>query len=123
MTELDEALRAIQEHDGVERLLLVGGDGLLIRDAGGREGVAAPAFSTERVAAMVPGLAGACAALSRATGQGPFATAVLEFAAGVVVVAPLSPEILLAVVLRQGVGFAPLLRRLRHDRDRIAGLL
>jgi predicted regulator of Ras-like GTPase activity (Roadblock/LC7/MglB family) len=118
MTELDEALRALQEHDGVEHLLLVGRDGLLIRDAG-----AAAGFAAETTAAMVPGLSSACASLTRATGQGPFVTAVLEFAAGVVVVAPLSPEVLLAVVLRAGVGFAPLLRTLRRDRDRIAGLL
>ena len=33
MTQLDEALREVQEHEGVEHLLLVGLDGLLIRDA------------------------------------------------------------------------------------------
>jgi predicted regulator of Ras-like GTPase activity (Roadblock/LC7/MglB family) len=118
MTELDDALRALQAHDGVEHLLLVGWDGLLIRDAGERTG-----FATETAAAMIPGLASACASLTRATGQGPFVTAALEFAAGVVVIAPLSAEVLLAVVLRQGVGFAPLLRTLRRDRERIAGLL
>ena len=118
MTQLDEALAALREHEGVEHLLLVGRDGLLIRDAGAPGG-----FAAETVAAMVPGLASACAALARATAQGPFTTAVLEFAAGVVVVAPLSGEVLLAVVLRQGVGFAPLLRTLRRDRERIAGLL
>ena len=118
MTELDQALRALQAHDGVEQLLLVGRDGLLIRDAGARPGLA-----TDTAAAMLPGLASACEALARATGQGAFTTAALEFASGVVVVAPLSPEILLAVVLRAGVGFAPLLRTLRRDRERIAGLL
>ena len=117
MNQLDEALGSLREHEGVEHLLLVGRDGLLIRDAGGA------GFAAETVAAMVPGLASACAALTRATAQGPFTTAVLEFAAGVVVVAPLSGEVLLAVVLRPGVGFAPLLRTLRRDRDRIAGLL
>ena len=118
MTELDEALRALQEHDGVEHLLLVGRDGLLIRDAGDRAD-----FPVETAAAMIPGLASACGALGRATGQGAFTTAALEFASGVVVVAPLSSEVLLAVVLRPGVGFAPLLRTLRRDRDRLAGLL
>ena len=118
MTQLDEALSAVREHEGVEHLLLVGRDGLLIRDA-----IASADFAAETVAAMIPGLAGACAALTRATGQGAFSTAVLEFASGVVVIAPLSPEVLLAAVLRQGVGFAPLLRTLRRDRDRLAGLL
>ena len=118
MIQLDEALRGLQEHEGVEHLLLVGRDGLLIRGTGAAQGSAA-----ETVAAMVPGVASACAALTRATGQGPFVTAALEFAAGVVVIAPLSPEVLLAVVLRPGIGFAPLLRTLRRDRDHLAGLL
>jgi predicted regulator of Ras-like GTPase activity (Roadblock/LC7/MglB family) len=118
MTQLDDALRGIREHEGVEHLLLVGRDGLLIRDAGERSGIAA-----ETVAAMIPGLANACSALTRATEQGPFTTAVLEFASGVVVIAPLSAEVLLAVVLRAGVGFAALLRTLRRERDHLAGLL
>ena len=118
MTQLDDALRGIREHDGVEHLLLVGRDGLLIRDSGERDG-----FPAETVAAMIPGLASASSALSRATEQGAFATAVLEFASGVVVVAPLSSEVLLAVVLRAGVGFAALLRTLRRERDHLAALL
>jgi hypothetical protein len=72
---------------------------------------------------MIPGLASACTALTRATDQGPFHTAVLEFASGVVVIAPLSSEVLLGVVLRSGVGFAALLRTLRRERDQIARLL
>jgi predicted regulator of Ras-like GTPase activity (Roadblock/LC7/MglB family) len=118
MTQLDDALRGIREHEGVEHLLLVGRDGLLIREAG-----ESSAFAAETVAAMIPGLASACSALSRATEQGPFTTAVLEFASGVVVIAPLSAEVLLAVVLRAGVGFAALLRTLRRERDHLAGLL
>jgi predicted regulator of Ras-like GTPase activity (Roadblock/LC7/MglB family) len=118
MTQLDEALRRLKEHDGVERLLLVGRDGLLVREAG--DGAA---LDAETVAAMIPGLAGACTALTRATGQGAFSTAVLEFAAGVVVIAPLSDDALIAVLLRPAVGFAPLLRALRTERDRLASLL
>lgn len=118
MIRLDDALAGIQSHEGVEHLLLVGRDGLLIRDAGTADG-----FAAETVAAMIPGLATACTALSRATEQGAFTTAVLEFSAGVVVIAPLSSEVLVAAVLRGGVGFAPLLRTLRRERDNLAGLL
>jgi predicted regulator of Ras-like GTPase activity (Roadblock/LC7/MglB family) len=118
MTQLDEALRRLKEHDGVEHLLLVGRDGLLVRELRG-----AAAMEAETAAAMIPGLASACDALTRATGQGAFTTAVLEFGAGVVVIAPLSDDALIAVVLRPGVGFAPLLRALRTERDRLARLL
>ena len=118
MTDLDDALRRLQGYDGVERVLLLGRDGLLIRQSGHRE-----PFDAETVSAMVPGLSTACAALGRASGRGDFATAVIEFTAGIVIVAPLPKDLLVAVVLRSGVGFAPLLRVLRGERDALAGLL
>jgi predicted regulator of Ras-like GTPase activity (Roadblock/LC7/MglB family) len=118
MTQFDQALSELREHDGVEHLLVLGGDGLLIRHLG-----EASALAVERVAAMIPGVQAACAALGRAAGQGEFGTAVLEYRQGVAIVAPLSADVLLGVLLRAGVGFAPLLRTLRLERERLAGLL
>ncbi len=48
---------------------------------------------------------------------------VARFEGGVAVVDVLSPELLLAVLLRDGVGFASLLRDLSRDRDRLATLV
>jgi hypothetical protein len=41
----------------------------------------------------------------------------------VVIVTSLPPELLLALILRPGVGFAPLLRELGQERTRLAGLV
>jgi predicted regulator of Ras-like GTPase activity (Roadblock/LC7/MglB family) len=117
MTELDTTLQGLREQEGVEHLVLLGRDGLVVRHAG-----TGPA-DEETVAARVPGLAAACEALGRASLQGHFSTAVIEFDRGVVVVASLSSDLLLAILIRPGVGFASLLRRLRRDRLRLIELL
>lgn len=114
MPQLDEALARLRAHDGVEHVVLLGRDGLVIRHQGARPGI------EEAVAAMAPSLASGCDALGRASEAGPLATAVLEFERGVAVVLPLSAELLLAVLLRPQVAFAPLLRELRRERARIA---
>lgn len=118
MSALDQALARLQAHDGVEHLLLLGRDGLLIRHLG-----VGSAADAETVAAMVPGLVSAGAQLGRAAGQGDLATAVLEFAGGVAIVVALSRDLLIALTLRPGIGFAPLLREVRGERDRLASLL
>ena len=116
-SELDRVMRRLADHPGVEQLVLLGADGLTIeqtpRDAPG----------AETVAARVPGLAAAAAALGRAVGSGDFTTAVLEFGSGVAIIAQLPEDLLLAAVLRSGVGFAPFLKEVRRERDRLVELL
>lgn len=118
MNPLDEALSGLMRHDGVEHLLLLGNDGLLIRHLGD-----AGSLEPETAAAMIPGIVATTGALGRSTGAGELATAVLQLRSAVVVVAPLSSEVLLAAFLRSGVGFADLLRRLRDERDGLARFL
>lgn len=118
MTELDDALARLMAHEGVDHIFLVGHDGLLVRRHGEGAGLDA-----DRLAAMTPELATACSALGTAAQRGAFRTAVLEFDAGVALVAALSPEVLIGVLLRSGVGFAPLLRSLRRERDELARLI
>jgi CheY-like chemotaxis protein len=72
----------------------------------------AEAIDGETVAAMAPGVVAACTAFARAAGRGAFATAVLELADAVAIVTSLPPDLLLAIVLRPRVGFAPLLAEL-----------
>jgi predicted regulator of Ras-like GTPase activity (Roadblock/LC7/MglB family) len=117
MTELDTALEGLRAHEGVEHLILLGRDGLVVRHAG------SGSADEETIAARVPGLAAACEALGRAGAQGRFSTAVIEFDHGVAVVASLSSDLLLSIQIRPGVGFATLLRRLRQDRLRLIELL
>lgn len=118
MNQLDEALTRLMAHDGVERILLVDRDGLLIRHLGDPS-----PFAVDAVAAMIPGLTRAGAALGRAAEKGGLSTLVVELAAGVAVVAALSNDLFLGVFVGPGVGFAPLLRDLRGERDLLARLL
>lgn len=118
MTELDAALQSVQNHDGVEHVLLVGIDGLLVRHVGGGSPI-----EPDRVAAMVPGVVTASGSFGHAAGGGDPHTAVLELAHRVAVLTPLSDELLLAVLVRPGVGFSSLLRDVRRNRSRLAALI
>ena len=117
MSELDQALDRIRSHDGVEHVLVLGRDGLLIQHAGLRE------LDADTVSAMVPGVAQAAAALGGAAGLGQASTVVVRLDDGVAVVQGLSDEVLLAVLLRGNVGFAPLLRELGEGRPSLAALV
>lgn len=117
MSELDRALSALRSHEGVEHVLVLGRDGLLIRHAGDGP------LDAETVSAMVPGIASAAGGLAGAAGQGGVSTVVMRFDRGVAVVDVLSPDLLLAVLLRDGVGFAPLLRDLGRERERLSTLV
>lgn len=117
MSELDAALDALRAHPGVEHVLMLGRDGLLIRHSG--DGT----LDAETVSAMVPGLAAAASALGGAGGVGQAETVVVKLERGVAVVTVLSDDVLLAVLLAAGVGFAPLLRELGARRDALAALV
>ncbi|MGH7457970.1 MAG: roadblock/LC7 domain-containing protein [Longimicrobiaceae bacterium] len=117
MSELDRFLDQTREHQGVEHVFLLGADGLLVRYAGDGE------VDAETVAAMVPGVANGAAELARSAGWNGFSSAVMELGEGVGVVVRLSDDLLMAVLLRAGVGFAPLLHDLRANRERIAGMV
>lgn len=118
MTELDDALSRLHRHEGVRHTLLLGRDGLLVRHLGDTSGI-----DVDTVAAMIPALASSCAAVGRATELGGFTTGVVELAAGVVIVVSLPGDLLLALALDPTVGFAPLLREARRERDALVALL
>jgi predicted regulator of Ras-like GTPase activity (Roadblock/LC7/MglB family) len=118
MTELDQALSRLMQHPGVEHLLLLGQDGLLVRRLDGPGEIDA-----DTVSAMAPGVVSACTDFARAAGRGAFATAVLELTDAVAIVTSLPPDLLLALILRPGFGFAPLLRELGRERTRLASLV
>ncbi len=117
MSELDQALTALRSHEGVEHVLILGRDGLLIQHAG--DG----ALDAETVSAMIPGIASAAGGLATAAGRGAVSTVVARYGGGVAVVDVLSPDLLLAVLLREGVGFGPLLRDLARERARFAEMV
>jgi predicted regulator of Ras-like GTPase activity (Roadblock/LC7/MglB family) len=117
MSELDAALDAIRGHPGVEHVLVLGRDGLLIQHAG------AGALDAETASAMVPGLASAASALGGAVGAGDAETVVVKLERGVAIATALGPDVLLAVLLGGDAGFAPLLRELAARREALAALV
>jgi predicted regulator of Ras-like GTPase activity (Roadblock/LC7/MglB family) len=117
MTELDQALAELRNHEGVEHVLVLGRDGLLVQHLGDST------LDVETVTAMVPAVASSSDSFGIAAGRGESATAVLELADGVAIIASLSSDLLLAALLRADVGFAPLLHTLRQERARLAALL
>jgi predicted regulator of Ras-like GTPase activity (Roadblock/LC7/MglB family) len=117
MSPLETALADLGAHPGVEHVLVLGRDGLLIQHAGGA------GLDAETVSAMAPGVAGAAAELGRAAGLGDALTVAVRLENGVALVAVLSADLLLAVLLRDGVGFAGLLRELAERRGELAGLV
>lgn len=117
MPELDERLHRLFEFPGVEQLVLCGRDGLAIRRIGGDESDA------ESLAAAAPALVQAADVLGTASSSGRLRTAVLELDRGVCIVAALSREVLLAIVVERGVGFASLIHELRSQRQPLLDLL
>lgn len=117
MSELDTSLEELRAHAGVEHVLLVGRDGLLIHQSGAEE------IDGETVAALTPGLVWACTSLGESAVQGPFRTAVLEWRDGIGIVADLSEDVLLVILLHPEVGFAPLLHAIRTRRAHLAELV
>jgi predicted regulator of Ras-like GTPase activity (Roadblock/LC7/MglB family) len=117
MSELDAALHRLGAHSGVDQLILLGRDGLVVQSVGLGD-------HEEPVAARIPGLVIAGTALGQAAGIGDFGTAVLEYdGGGVAIVTAVSEELLLAALVRPGVPFGPLLREMRRERSRLLELL
>ena len=117
MPTIRDVVRALGQRDGVEVVIVLGRDGLPI-DAHSTNGPDA-----EGIAALVPSVVAACGRLGKAAHRGEFGTGIVEFGEGLVVVAAVTPDALLTIVVRDHTNIGPLLYELRRHRDAIAGLL
>ena len=120
---LKQLVEAIVQHEGVEAVLVIGRDGLLVD---GRSG-SAP-VDLDALAAHLPRVLDAVAALGGAvgdgaTGQGDLVSTVMEFEQGLALAAVLSSDASLLVLLGRGANAAPLLYDLRRFRGRIASII
>jgi len=116
MATIRDLVGAIRQREGVEAVVVVGRDGLLI------EGQAAP-LDPEHIAAHVPAVVSAADELGGAARRGALATAVLEHEHGVAVLAAMSREAVLVVLVQPTANVAQLLLELRRNRDHIAALV
>ena len=117
MPTIRDVVRALHAREGVEAVVVLGRDGLTI------DAVASDGLDTDGLAALVPSVVASCTRLGNAAVRGEFAIGAVEYAGGVIVVAALSSDALLAVLVRGGTNIGGLLYELHRHTPAIAGLL
>jgi hypothetical protein len=117
MPNIRDFTSALRQRPGVDAVLVLGRDGLLI------EGFAAPGLNNEDLAARVPALVEEAEALGKATVQGALNTAILEHQKGYAIVASLADDTLLLILLRPSADLGGLLFDVRRYRGNIASLI
>ena len=108
---------ALRQRPGVDAVLVLGRDGLLI------EGFAAPGLNNDDLAARVPALVSEAEALGKAAMQGGLATAIVENEKGYAIIAALADDTLLLLLLRPSADLGGLLFDVRRYRGNIASLI
>jgi predicted regulator of Ras-like GTPase activity (Roadblock/LC7/MglB family) len=116
MPTLRELTEAIQQRPGVEAVVILGADGLLIETHDTAQSHA------EALSARVPAVATAASQLGDSAGSGSAAMALLEFERGYGVVLRLSDHALLFVSATADVDLSGLLMELRRHRSSMAAL-
>lgn len=117
MMPLGEVVQRLAARGGVDAVLLLSGDGLPIDHA------ASTSFDADTVAALAATVAQHAVRLADGTGRGEFTTAVLEFGAGVLVLARAGADDWLLVLAQAEADIGPLLFDLRQHRAALAALL
>jgi predicted regulator of Ras-like GTPase activity (Roadblock/LC7/MglB family) len=117
MASLNEVVRGLNEHQGVEAVLVLSGDGLPIEHA------ARGSFDAESLAALTATLLQYATRLGTGAARGALRTAVLEYERGVLVVAQLGAGDCLAILAAPGTDVGPLLYDLRQHRPALTALL
>jgi predicted regulator of Ras-like GTPase activity (Roadblock/LC7/MglB family) len=108
---------AIQRRSGVQAVVILGADGLLIETHDTAQSRA------EAIAARVPGVATATSQLGDAAGSGHAELSLIEFERGYGVVLRLSEQAMLFVSAGADVGLSDLLFDLRRHRSAMAALV
>jgi hypothetical protein len=123
---LTQLVEAIVQHEGVEAVLIIGRDGLLVDGRAGSSPV-----DLDALAAHLPRVLDAATALGSAVSsdgragsdRGELVSTIMEFEHGLALAAVLSPDASLLVLLGRGANAAPLLYDLRRFRGRIASII
>lgn len=117
MPTLRELTEAIQLRPGVQSVVLLGADGLVIETHDHTHDHAEP------LAARVPAVVAAARQLGQTAGSGDAELVLLEFEAGYGIVLRLSPQAMLFVSTSAQVALSELLFDLRRHRSSMATLL
>jgi predicted regulator of Ras-like GTPase activity (Roadblock/LC7/MglB family) len=117
MPSIRDVVDALGRRDGVDAVIILGNDGLPIASH-----VTAGA-DADLLSALVPNVIQATEQLGQHAGRGRLTTGVIEFNSGSAVIASLSAEAKLLVLVRPRTNVGPLLYDLMLHRAEIAGLL
>lgn len=117
MPSIRDLVEAIRTREGVDAVVILGRDGLLI------DSHVSPGQDAEAIAAQIPPIVGAADDVGLAVGNGPLTMAVLEYDRGYAVLSAMSPEALLLVLVRPTADLGGLLHELRRHRTSIASLV
>ncbi len=117
MASIRDLVAAIRQRDGVEAAVILGRDGLLI------DSQVVAGLDAEDMAARIPPILAAADDLGVNSGRGEVVTAVIEHASGVALIANLTREAILLVLLAPSANVGPLLYELRRNRGQIAALV
>ena len=117
MPTIHDLVRALAQRDGVEAVVILGRDGLLIdtRTAGDLDG--------EHLAALTPAIVTAAEAIGQAAGRGSLVTTVIEYERGHAIMSAISPEAILLLIVHASTHLGALLYDLRRHRANIASLV
>lgn len=117
MATIRDLVGAVRKREGVEGVIVLGRDGLVI------DSQHAPELAAEDIAAHVPSVLQAADELGSAAGRDSLTTAVLEYPGGLAIVSVLSADALLLVFAQPNPGLGQLLFELRRNREHIAALV
>lgn len=117
MPGIRDVVEALGRRDGVEAVIILGNDGLPIASHLANGGDA------DLLAALIPNVVTAGRQLGHHAGRGDLSMGVLEFANGFAVIAHVSADASLLVLVRARTNIGPLLYDLSRHRAEIAGLL
>ncbi len=117
MPGLREVVQHLVKRDGVDAVLVVSADGLVI-DHAARSGV-----DVDAIAALLPALTQSAAQLGEVTTGGRLTHAIFEFGSRQLVLSALGDEIFLAVLTTPDVNIGNLLYDLRTHQPALAGLI
>lgn len=116
MATIRDLVAALRRREGVDAVVVLGRDGLLIDGDTGN-------LAADDLAAHVPGIVAAADELGRTAAHGQLSTGLLEFQDALAIVTSLSADALLLVLTRPGSHVGPLLFELRRHREQIASLV
>jgi predicted regulator of Ras-like GTPase activity (Roadblock/LC7/MglB family) len=117
MPTIRDVVQALARRQGVKAAIVLGRDGLPI-DSAAQNGL-----DPDGVAAVIPPIVSACTGLGSAAACGAFESGVVEYDGGMALVASVTPETLLALIVGPQTNIGALLYEIRKHRSAIARLL